>query len=220
MKPTKTLPADHHHHLDIRPGDYRKGHLLVLLISLPMAIGFYFAFTALARINRPALVQNPGWNPKFNVSVLLSVALVFGVIAIIHECIHGALIWIHTREIPKLRIQFPGVGIAAPDWYFPRSQMLLIELAPLFIITMIGALSLPFIPPEYVGIAAIGLTINAVGSYMDVVVFLYTYLLPVSSYIRLANSFASVYIIKLDESTWKSRLLDLLEQELMPKFLS
>jgi hypothetical protein len=219
MEPTKSLPDNYKHHLDISPGDYRKGHLLVLLITLPLAVGIYVLFIALARINRSEIIQTPSWNPNFSSPVLLSLFFIFILVAIIHESIHGALIWIHTSEIPGLNIQFPGIGVVAPDWFIPREQMMLIELAPLLLITIIGAALLCLVPQRYIGMVAIGSTINVVGSYMDLAVFLYTYLLPEDSYIKPAKGYASIFFDKFDSSNWKSRLLKSLEQKILPKFL-
>ncbi|MBI9045241.1 MAG: DUF3267 domain-containing protein [Anaerolineaceae bacterium] len=217
MKSTGSLPETYSHHLDLRPGDYRIGHLLVLLIALPLAFGIYVLFISIARITRPEIVQLPGWNPNFSIPVLISIFLIFVLIAIIHESIHGILIWIHTNEIPKLGFQFPGIGVEAPEWYIPRGQMMFIELAPLLIITIIGVVLLFLVPSRYIGIVAIGATINVAGSYMDLAVFLYTFLLPEKSYIRAAEGYASIYVEKLDESNWKSHLLKFLEQRLLPK---
>ena len=219
MESTKSLPDNYKHHIDIRPGDYRKGHLLVLLVTLPLAVGIYVLFINLAGINRPEIVQSVSWNPNFSIPVLLSIFFIFVLVAIIHESIHGTLIWIYTSEVPKLGIQFPGIGVEAPDWYIPREQMMFIELAPLFFITIIGAVLLFLVPPRYIGMVAIGSTINVVGSYMDLAVFLYTYLLPEDSYIKPAEGYASIYLDKFEESNWKSRLLKSLEQKLLPKFL-
>ena len=219
MESTKSLPDTYNHHLDLRPGDYRIGHLLVLLIAIPLAVGIYVLFIALARITRPEIVQSPSWNPNFSIPVLLSIFFIFVLVAIIHESIHGILIWIYTTEIPKLGIQFPGIGVEAPDWYIPRKQMMFIELAPLFLITIIGAALLFFVPQRYIGMVAIGSTLNVVGSYMDLAVFLYTYLLPEDSYIKPAEGYASIYLDKFEESDWKSRILKSLEQKLLPNFL-
>ena len=219
MKPTKSLPDTFKHHLDLRPGDYRKGHLLFLLVTLPLSVGIYVLFTELAKIIRPDVVQSPTWNPNFSISVLLSIVLIFIIVAIVHESIHGMLIWIYTGELPKLGIQFPGKGVEAPDWFIPRENMFLIELAPLIFVTVICALLLFVIPPKFVGMVAIGSTINAAGSYMDLAVFLYTYLLPDKSYIKPAEGYASIFIKEFDESTWKSRLLMALEQKILPILL-
>ena len=219
MESTKSLPESYDHHLDLRPGDYRRGHLLVLLIAIPLTVGIYALFIALARISRPEIVQTLRWNPNFSIPVLLSTLCIFVIVAIIHESIHGILIWIYTGEVPKLGIHFPGIGVEAPNWYIPREKMLLIELAPLFLITILGAILLFFVPPRYIGMVAIGSTINVAGSYMDMSVFLYTFLLPKDSYIRPAEGFASIYIHKCDESNWKIRLLKSLEQRLLPKLL-
>jgi hypothetical protein len=219
MESTKSLPDTFKHHLDIRPGDFRRGHLLIFLIMVPLAVGIYVLLIALARMHRPEIVQLPSWNPSFNIPVLLSIFFVFLLVGIVHESIHGVLILIYTNEIPKLGVHFPGIGVEAPDWHIPRKQMLLIELGPLFSISIIGAILLLIVPSRYVGLVAIGSTINVVGSYMDLAVFLYTYLLPDNSYIRPAEGYASIYIDEPVESNWKSRLLTSLEQRLLPKLL-
>ena len=57
MESTKSLPDAYIHHIDIRGGEYRKGHLLAFLISLPLAVGIYILFITLARLSRPEMIH-------------------------------------------------------------------------------------------------------------------------------------------------------------------
>ena len=74
---------------------------------------------------------------------------------------------------------------------------------PLFLVTLLGAILLFFVPPHYIGMVAIGSTINVAGSYMDLAVFLYTFLLPKISYIQPAEGFVRHILASMMNRTGK-----------------
>lgn len=224
MKPQKTLPSSYVHHKDLRPGKYRKGHLLIMIIAIPITLGVYSFFNKVAFLVRLGHLQSPMWNPKLNLGILIGLLLVAVTVIAAHECTHGLLLWLFTRERPNLGIQFPGVGVEAPDWYLPRNLLMMIGIAPLILLTLIGLVLLFTVSPNIIGTVAIGITINIVGAYMDIAVVMYAYLLPKSAYIRPARGYASIYIKEADGSQdkvseWKSRLRSKIEQEVLPKLV-
>jgi hypothetical protein len=224
MKPTKTLPNSYVHYSNLRPGKYRKGHLLALLIALPLTVGVYSLFNKLAYLFRVDYSQSPTWNPKFNLGVIIGLLFVTITVIAAHECTHGLLLWLFTHERPNLGVQFPGVGVEAPDWYIPRNMLMIVGLAPLILLTLLGLVLLFAVSPDLVKTVAIGLTINIAGSYMDIAVVIYAYLLPISSFINPARGYAAIFIKETeglhDEvPKWKSRLRNIIEQEVLPRLV-
>jgi hypothetical protein len=224
MKPTKTLPSPYIHYIDLCPGKYRKGHLLVLLIAIPITLGIYSFLNKVAFLVRLDHLQSPTWNPKMNLEILIGLLLVTLAVIAAHEGVHGLLLWLFTRERPNLGIQFPGVGVEAPEWYIPRNQLMIVGIAPLILLTLIGAVLLFTVPSNMIGTVAIGMTINMAGSYMDIAVVMYAYLLPISAYIRPDRGYASIFFKRVEglQDTvpeWKCRLRRRIEQEILPKLV-
>lgn len=224
MKPTKALPNSYVHYRNLRPGDYRKGNLLALIIALPLSVGIYSFFNKLAFFLRSDYLQAQTWNPKFNLDIIIGLLLVTIAVIAAHESIHGLLLWRFTGERPNISIQFPGIGVEAPDWYIPRNNLIIIGLAPLIVLTIIGIALLFTVSPHLIGTVAIGLTINIAGSYLDIAVAMYCYLLPKSSFINPAHGYAAIFIKEREElydqtTNWKSRLRNVIEKEVFPKLV-
>jgi hypothetical protein len=198
--------------------------LLALVIALPFSVGVYSFFNKLAFLLRSDYSQSPIWNPKFNLGIFIG--LLFVTIAVIaaHESIHGLLLWHFTGERPNIGIQFPGIGVEAPNWYIPRNKLIIIGLAPLILLTTVGAALLFTVSPQSIGAVAIGLTINIAGSYLDIAVAMYSFLLPKSSFINPAHGYAAIFIKESkgfhDQTTnWKSRLRNVIEKEVLPRLV-
>jgi hypothetical protein len=224
MKSTKTLPNSYEHYRDLRPGDYWKGNLLALIVALPFSLGVYSFFNKLAYFLRVDYVQSPTWNPNFDLSILVGLLLVTIAVIVVHESIHGLLLWRFTGERPSFGIQFPGIGVEAPDWYIPCNQLIVIGLAPLIILTTIGIVLLLTVSPQLIGTVAIGLTINLAGSYMDIAVAMYAYLLPKSALINPAHGYAAIFISEREgllaqATNWRSRLRNVIEEAILPRLV-
>jgi hypothetical protein len=224
VKSTKTLPNSYVHYRDLRPGDYRKGNLLAFIIALPFSLGIYSFYNRLAFFLRADYLQSPTWNPKFDLSILIGLLLVTIAVIAAHESIHGLLLWRFTSERPSIGIQFPGVGVEAPDWYIPRNDLIVIGLAPFIILTTIGMVLLFIVSPQLIRTVVIGLTINIAGSYMDIAVVMYAYLLPKSSLINPAHGYAAIFVKEREGSpdqatNWRSRLRNVIEEEILPRLV-
>jgi len=224
MKPTKVLPNSYMHYRNLRPGDYRKGNLLALIIALPFSLGVYSFFNKLAFFLRSDYSHSPTWNPKFDLGILIGLLFVTIVVIAAHESIHGLFLWGFTGERPSIGIQFPGVGVEAPDWYIPRDNLIIIGLAPLILLTTIGMVLLFSVSPQLIGTVAIGLTINIAGSYLDIGAAIYSYLLPKSSYINPAHGYTAIFIKEREglhgqTINWKNRLRNVIEKEILPRLV-
>lgn len=224
MKPTKVLPNSYIHYRNLRPGDYKKENLLALIVALPFSVGVYLFFNKLAFILRSDYSQTPTWNPKFNLGILIGLFFVAIAVIVAHESIHGLLLWSFTGERPNISIQFPGIGVESSDWYITPNYLIIVGLAPLLLLTTIGMALLFIVSPQSIGTVAIGLTINIVGSYLDIVVAMYSYLLPKSSFINPAHGYAAIFIKEREgmynqTKDWKCRLRNVIEKEVLPRLI-
>ncbi len=115
-------------------------------------------------------------------------------VVVLHELAHALFFWLFTRERPYFGIG-PGYAYAAaPAWYFPRNQFLLIGMAPLLLLSGLGILLLPLVPQTAVAWLILFLTANAAGAVGDLYVCAWLLRLPPTA---LANDEGAV--IKLYE---------------------
>ncbi len=224
MKLTRSLPNSYVHYIDVRPNKYRKAHTIALIIALPITLGVFLFFIELAYLLRVDYSKSSSLNPASKLWVIIGLLVVPIIVIAVHECMHGLLIWIFTHEFPNLHIQILGVSVEAPDWYIPRNKLILIGLAPLILLTLIGISLLFVVPPEIIGTVAIGLTINIVGSYVDIAVAMYANLLPKSSLINLSHGQISIFNMETKDlhdkvPKWKRRLRHVIEQEILPRLV-
>jgi hypothetical protein len=100
--------------------------------------------------------------------------LIFGVLIgailltmLIHELIHGLFFWIFTRKRPLYGFKGIYAYAAAPDFYIPRDQFLLIGLAPFVLISLLGIALLPFTSLAVALTLVLIMTMNAAGAVGD-----------------------------------------------------
>jgi hypothetical protein len=62
---------------------------------------------------------------------------------------------------------------AAPDWFFPRRQFVLIGLAPVLLLTLAGLVALPLVDFLTTARIILALTVNAAGAVGDFMVVLW-----------------------------------------------
>lgn len=102
-----------------------------------------------------------------NLPLLIGVMLL---VVILHEAAHGLFFWLFTRERPTFGVGLLYAYAAAPGWYLPRNQFIIIGLAPLVLLSAIGLIGLPWLPFPWVPPLLVGLIINAAGAAGDLYV--------------------------------------------------
>lgn len=168
MNAVKTLPTNY-----IRTGSIdlskRKTAIILNLVGLAFLFLFGWIFARLATTIRPDIGRTNLLqivNEAGLVATLGSLALVL----IFHEFIHGFFFWMFTGERPKIGIHLVYAYAAAPDWYLPRNQFIVVGLAPFVVITTVGLLLLPFVSEGLVNVLLVALIFNGAGSLGDFIV--------------------------------------------------
>jgi hypothetical protein len=128
MQPLRRLPTDYEQHMAI---DLSKNR--VLLVALQV------------RTESPNLALQLSSLTDL-VTFIGVVLLLLAVQVILHELIHGFFFWFFTRSRPTFGFKGFYAYAAAPDWYLPRNQHLIVALAPLVLITGLGLVLLTFVP--------------------------------------------------------------------------
>jgi hypothetical protein len=163
---TKTLPPDFEplYTLDLT-NDLRVGIFLNLAVLFMFFVFGYF-FLWLVRTLRPE-----SWS--FDLILLseigfLDLAIVFALMIILHEGIHGIFLWVFTREPPRFGLKLLYAYAAAPDWYIRRNSFIWVGLSPMILISIFGLIAILLVPVSWMIALILLLTVNAAGSMGDV----------------------------------------------------
>lgn len=151
-KPSQTLPEGYR---PIGTFDITASPRLVLilnLVGLGIAAVSAWVFSALLAWLRPLEVKN-ALAVEINslgqlLGVIVGMAGLTALMMVLHEAAHGLFFWLFTRSRPKFAFKVVYAYAAAPGWFIPRWQYLIIGLAPLGLLSLLGVGLMAVIPPQ------------------------------------------------------------------------
>jgi hypothetical protein len=162
------------------PSGYRSSRTITfshnpgLLIGLNLAgvvlfVAFGLLFLFLAGFLSPAFTRSESGTVSGWGLVLIPVVLIGSVLftLIVHELTHGLFFWIFTRKRPTFGFKGFYAYAAAPEFYIPRNQFILIGLAPFVVMSLVGIALLPFTSLGVALTIVLILTMNAAGAVGD-----------------------------------------------------
>jgi hypothetical protein len=154
-------------------------------------------FVALARLLRPDAVTalfeqfSRGGGARQAALLLLGMLVVM---LVIHEAIHGVFFWRFTGARPRFGIG-PGYAYAAaPGWYLPRNQYLVVGLAPLVRISLGGLALIAVMPASWSGPLLALIIGNASGAVGDMAVVAWLLTLPKTALANDDGSAVTIYV--------------------------
>jgi hypothetical protein len=100
------------------------------------------------------------------VAFLISIIIML----VLHELTHGIFFWSFTHEPPRFSLKAGYAFAAAPEWYFPRLQYILVGLSPFLIITTASIALTRFVAPSLIIFMVLIAASNAAGSIGDLIV--------------------------------------------------
>lgn len=172
MHATKILPSNYHH---LKTLDLSKP-LTVFWLNLA-AVPLLFLFGWLfGRIIILLQSINPfpngfwGIVTTFSIWKLLALILSIVIMLVFHELIHGLFFWLFTHERPKFALKSGYAFAAAPEWYLPKNQYIIVGLSPFMLISILCIVSAAFMPPLIVPYLLLIATFNAAGALGDMIV--------------------------------------------------
>jgi len=149
-KPTKILPADAK---EIGQLDFNENRGMGMILNL-VGVGLLFGVGWM--LSRSLSYLRPAYLSSENILIitgmrefwrgLLLLVFSLGLMIVLNEGIRGILLWIVTRQRPKLGFHGFYTYTAAPGWYLPRNTAVAIRLTPLVLITVVGIALIPFVP--------------------------------------------------------------------------
>ena len=173
MNPTKTLPATHTLAWAVDMKKDRRLHWMLQLAGLVWFFVAGFLVLKMVAVLRPDFALQGEFHDVWEVLLWgLAALLIIFVTVTVHELVHGFFFWIFTKARPQFGIG-PGYAYAAaPDWYFPKGQYLVIGLAPLVILTVLGLFAIALAPMAWIPALFMAVIFNAGGAIGDIYVCL------------------------------------------------
>lgn len=101
---------------------------------------------------------------------LLAVVVLYAAVIVLHEGAHGIFLWWYSRSRPVFAFRGYYASAAAPGWFFPRNQYIIVGLAPLVLLTVVGFIILLFAPESWFVALITFMVLNASGAIGDMAV--------------------------------------------------
>jgi Putative zincin peptidase len=172
MPATKILPSNYHHQKTL---DLSSSRVVIWLnlAAIPLLIVYGFIFARAMVLLRSINPFPKGvWGVLTTFSGWDLIALILSIIfmLVFHELVHGLFFWLFTRERPKFALKAGYAFAAAPDWYLPSAQYVIVGLSPLVVISLLSIVSAVFVPASIVAYLLYIATFNAAGALGDMIV--------------------------------------------------
>lgn len=185
MHATKSIPSNYHSHKILDLSNSRTMFLLNLA-AVPLLFLFGWIF---ARIIIYVSITNPFpngfWGLFTSYSVLdwIALPISIAIMLVFHELIHGLFFWLFTQERPRFALKSGYAFAAAPDWYLPRSEYVLVGISPLVVISILSIVFAAFLPPHLSSYLLFVATFNAAGALGDMIVVAWVLRQPDTTFI-------------------------------------
>jgi hypothetical protein len=177
MPATQHLPEGYH---SIGTLDITKNTRLLIYMNIAglfLLVGFYYVFSRAVLWMRPEAARqglSGGIHGLGGVFVIiLAVIGIYAAVIVLHEAAHGVFIAWFTRSRPVFAFRGYYAYAAAPGWYFPRGQYMLVSLAPLVLLSLLGLIVLAFVPAGWFLAVISFIAFNGSGAVGDLAVFLW-----------------------------------------------
>jgi hypothetical protein len=185
MHAIKTLPSDYHSHKILDLSNSRTMFWLNLA-ALPLLFLFGWIFARIfILISNTNPFPNGFWGLVTSYSLVDWIALPISIalMLVFHELVHGMFFWLFTQERPKFALKSGYAFAAAPEWYLPRLQYVLVGLSPLLVISILTVILAAFFPAHLISYLLFVATFNAAGALGDMIVVTWVLRQPDSTFI-------------------------------------
>lgn len=163
---TQILPDGYHQTDEI---NLSKNKGLSILLNLAAVFIFIVCLMLLGWFLNRARPELVSGTFTFTAGLLQVAGLFVSVLLMLlaHEAIHGFFFWTFTCSKPVFALRPLYAYAAAPDWYIPARQYLIVALAPLVLIDAFGLLFILILPADWIPLLAFVVALNTGGAVGD-----------------------------------------------------
>jgi hypothetical protein len=194
MQPTNSLPANYSPVGTLDLSSNKPALIWLNILGTVLFFLFGYLFLRAAFVLRPtdmgAAISVFSSN---QLTLILAVLLLTAIMLTIHELIHGVFFWVFTKDRPHFGFKWFYAYAAAPDWYLPRNQHLVVGLAPLVLITLAGLALLAIVPATAIPAVLFFMTMNASGAVGDIVTVLWLLTQPPTVLVQDVGDSFTIY---------------------------
>ena len=189
MLSTQVLPESYKLYGDFTPDKLKKAVWVVSLVALVILSASYAFFYKLASLLHPGFQSTKSVHFEISFERLwsvLTILVLLLVLFILHEFIHTFYLWIYTGKRPVIRATLNwggGLYVRLPSWYLPRNAFLIVNLAPVCLITLVGFLLIFVIKQSSLGLLIFCLAVHLAGATGDLASSVFIFLQPSSVYL-------------------------------------
>src|SRR6266700_4202149 len=122
-------------------------------------------------------------------ALFATVVITLCVVLILHELTHGLFFWLFTKSRPAFGFKGWYAYAAAPGWYLPRGQSLVVGAAPLILLSLLGEALLLLVPW-----VLWGLIVNAGGAIGDLYMIARLMLAPRGAVVEASRGKMTWYV--------------------------
>lgn len=188
LKSTQTLPANYEEigHLDFN--ENRDLAMILNILGLGLLFGVGWLLTQALTFLRPEYLSAEniliitGMREFWRGVLLLVVSL--GLMIVLNEGLRGILLWVATRQRPKLGFHGFVTYTVAPGWYIPRDTTIALRLTPLILITVVGIALVPFVPLNLVPGVLLLISLNIASGVGEAVTVWWLFRKPKSALVQ------------------------------------
>jgi Putative zincin peptidase len=187
MKATQTLPPTYVPYTAFRPSQWRRTQWVMWICGIALAALSFSFLSRLAESIRPEFQPS---RLQFEMPSLerlgsfLVLVLILMIVFAVHELIHALFLWLFTGRFPILVAGAGALAVRLSDWYIPRDQFLVSNLAPFGVLSLVGILLLLVVPQRYISFTVFFTAMNIAGSIADIISSAYLSLHPPSIYLE------------------------------------
>ena len=197
MQPRSSLPDGYRPLRTLDLAEDRRALIGLNLLGALLLVVFGWLFLRVALVLAPQFIATYTRGTLDSIVLPLPVLLgcLLGVVAmvVLHELAHGLGFWLFTRQRPTFGFTPLYAYAAAPAWYLPRNQYLVVGLAPLVLLTLGGLALLPVVPVAVVPPLLVVLTCNAAGAVGDLIVVGWLLTQPATVFVRDNGDTFTIY---------------------------
>ena len=199
MQAQKPLPASYRFDKTLDLSSFRTV-LWLNLAALPLLVLFGWIFGRIFFLLRSINPLSGGFWDFINFSIMELIWLILSIIVMLvfHELIHGLFFWLYTHERPKFALKSGYAFAAAPDWYLPKFQYIIVGLSPLVIISVICVILVAFMPAQIIPYLLLVATFNAAGALGDMIIVAWVSSQPQDILLRDQGDKFSIFVPNID----------------------
>lgn len=188
MKPIQILPESYYHCYTLDSKQHKVVQGMLILIGFA---GFLLCWQAIKFASPDSIDALKLERGPFHLFIFLETIIIM---IVLHESVHGLVLWGFTKKFPPVGINFMGsVYVNASGWYLSRLHMLIMSLSPFLLLSVIGIIFLSFTSGEFFRMMLWAVLLNAVGSINDLAVAGWLFFQPDTALIENSGQALAIY---------------------------